>query len=45
MGEIEGIGRYAYLVVYLAPSLILEVVMLKSLKTINANVEIRGVKN
>lgn len=38
-------GRCAYLVVDLAPSLILEVVVLESLQSIDADVEICGVEN
>ena len=38
-------GRLAYLVVDLTPSLTLKVVMFKSLKTINADVEICGIEN
>jgi hypothetical protein len=45
MGKWKGIGRYAYLVVDLAPSLILNVVMFESLKTVDADIEIGGVKN
>ena len=36
---------YTHLVVDLAPSLVLNAVMFKSLKTVDANVEVGGVKN
>jgi len=38
-------GRCVYLVVDLAPALVLEIVMLESLQTVNTDVEICCVKN